>query len=266
MSRIEEALAKAAQRHIDMEPSRRGPESSLEAPGPFNSDSIANEKLVVLKTPASPEAEEFRKLKESLLKGGDKGRDMSDRNVFLITSPSHGEGKSLISANLALSLAQEFDHTVLLVDADLRRPTCHKNLEISSEVGLADCLIEGKRLDEVLIKTGIGKLMLLPAGRSIKNPVEIISSNVMRQLLMEMKHRYSDRVILIDTPPVLMFAETRTLADLADGVVLVVREGDTSLADVQEAIEILNGKVMGLVYNGTEFVQHSHYYYYQYSS
>ena len=83
----------------------------------------------------------------------------------------------------------------------------------------------------------------------------------------EMKQRYPDRILLVDTPPVLLFAETRTLADLADGVILVVREGESSLEDVQECLTLLNNKVLGLVYNATDYVQPAGYYRnYSYSS
>lgn len=265
MSRIEEALNKAAQRNVGQAPSSRPRPGPIPLRQPLvDPSTISNDKLVVLKTPASPEAEEFRKLKEALLKAV-KTQEAFD-NVILVTSPGQGEGKSLITVNLALSLAQEFDHTVLLVDADLRMPTCHRYLDIPSGLGLVDCLVDGVDLEKVLVKTGYGKLVLLPAGKPVKNPMEYFSSNTMRQLIEELKNRYPDRIILIDTPPVLMFAETRTLAGLADNVILVVREGDTSLEDIQESMNLLNNKVLGVVYNATEFVQHSQYPYYYYTS
>ena len=149
-----------------------------------------DDKLVVLKEPFSPEAEEFRKLKDALL--NESKRKDSVNNVILITSPGRGEGKSLVSANLAVSLAQEYDHTVLLIDADVRLPTCNKYLGITAETGLTDCLLEGKDLGQLLVKTGIGKLILLPAGKPAKDPLEMFSSNSMRQLLQDIKHRYAE--------------------------------------------------------------------------
>lgn len=258
MSRIEEALGKAAQRQADMPRSgadtffRQEP-SLLPPPNAVDPARLSEEKLVVLKTPASPEAEEFRKLKEALVKAIKSPETFN--NVVLISSAHHGEGKSLVVVNLAISLAQEFDHTVLIVDADLRLPSCHRYLEVTPEQGLADCLLDGVDLSKVLINTGIGNLVLLPAGKAVKNPLELFSSNAMRRLIAEIKERYRDRIILIDTPPVLLFAETRSLADLADGAVLVVREGKTSLEDVQECLALLNNKVMGLVYNATDYTQ-----------
>uniref|UniRef100_I2Q341 Capsular exopolysaccharide biosynthesis protein n=1 Tax=Desulfovibrio sp. U5L TaxID=596152 RepID=I2Q341_9BACT len=267
MSRIEEALGKAAERQAGMP----RPEARLffrqDAPLPQPSQAIdparlSEEKLVVLKSPASPEAEEFRKLKEALVKAI---RDPDGfNNVILVTSAHHGEGKSLLVVNLAISLAQEFDHTVLVVDADLRAPTCHRYLEVAPERGLSDCLLEGLDVGPALINTGIGKLVLLPAGKAVKNPMELLSSNSMRRLMTEIKQRYRDRIILVDTPPVLLFAETRSLADVADGAVLVVREGKTSLEDVQESLTLLNNKVLGLVYNATDYVKPCSSYYSSY--
>ncbi len=258
MSRIEEALGKAAQRHAGMpRPEARlffRQEATLPPPPhPLDPDRLSEEKLVVLKAPASPEAEEFRKLKESLVKSIRSPEAFN--NVVLVTSANHGEGKSLLTVNLAISLAQEYDHTVLIVDADLRAPACHRYLDVTPQRGLADCLLDGGDVGQALVNTGIGKLVLLPAGRTVKNPLELLSSNSMRRLIGEIKDRYRDRIILIDTPPVLLFAETRTLADVADGAVLVVREGKTSLEDIEESLALLNNKVLGLVYNATDYVK-----------
>lgn len=259
MSRIEDALSKATQRQSGISPpaawsAYRQDNTALPPPTPVEPNRLSEEKLVVLKNPTSPEAEEFRKLKESLVKAITLPGAFN--NIVLITSAHHGEGKSLITANLAISLAQEYDHTVMVVDADLRLPSCHRYLDIEPEKGLADCLTEGLDVGCALVKTDIPKLVLLPAGKKpAKNPLELLSSNAMRRLMTEMKQRYPDRILLVDTPPVLLFAETRTLSDLADGVVLVVREGECSLEDVRECTTLLNNKVLGLVYNATSYVQ-----------
>ncbi|WP_300156310.1 XrtA-associated tyrosine autokinase [Solidesulfovibrio sp.] len=257
MSRIEDALSKATQRQSGISPpaawsSFRHENTTLPPPTPVEPGRLSEEKLVVLKNPASLEAEEFRKLKESLVKAITSPGTFN--NIVLITSAHHGEGKSLITANLAISLAQEYDHTVMVVDADLRLPSCHRYLDVKPEKGLADCLAEGLDVGSALVKTGIPKLVLLPAGKkTVKNPLELLSSNSMRRLMTEMKQRYPDRILLVDTPPVLLFAETRALSDLADSVVLVVREGECSLEEVRECMTLLNNKVLGLVYNATSY-------------
>ncbi len=265
MSRIEEALAKAAGMHGGGG-AKAGTRSGM-ARVPL-SDAIrqqgakvAEETLVVINAPLSPMAEEYRKLKEALVKMTKRERF---ENLIAVTSATAGEGKSMTAVNLAASLADEFDHTVLLVDADLRRPSIHRYLGLGASKGLSDCLLEGLDVGEFLIRTDIGKLSVLPAGTAMPNPAELFSSETMRALFQEIKSRYADRYIIIDTPPVLPFAETRSIAGFVDGVVLVVKEGQPSLEQIQAAIDALDNKVLGIVYNGTQMLERSSYYYHQY--
>lgn len=274
MSRIEEALAKAAGMQSvpagkTMRPdtpevgARPASHGSTAARSPMAASipgvQLPEETMLVVNQPLSPVAEEFRKLKESLVKM--TRRERFD-NLVAVTSATVGEGKSMTAVNLAACLAGEFDHTVLLVDADLRRPTVHKYLGLGPQKGLSDCLREGLDLGKLLVRTDIGKLTVLPAGTPVANPVELFSSEAMRLLFQELKHRYPDRYIIIDTPPVLPFAETRSIAGLVDGVLLVVREGQPSLSQIEDAIEALDHKVLGIVYNGTQSQARSSYYSY----
>jgi len=220
---------------------------------------LPEETMVVINAPLSPMAEEYRKLKEALVKM--TKRERFD-NLIAVTSATVGEGKSVTAVNLAACLAREYDHTVLLIDADLRRPTVHKYLQLGSHKGLSNCLREGLDVGELMLKTDIGKLSVLPAGTPISNPVELFSSETMRNLFREMKTRYSDRYIIIDTPPVLPFAETRSIASIVDGVLLVVKEGQPSLDQIQDTIDALENKVLGIVYNGAHLENRSSYYYY----
>lgn len=265
MGRIEEALEKAAQRTpLDMSPVPHPPSDHACPPSPreTNPDQTTDDKLVVLKAPHSPEAEEFRKLKEALLKEA-KQRE-SFGNVILVTSATPKEGKSMVTLNLAVSLAQEHDHTVLLVDADLRKPSCHRPFGIAQRPGLSDYIVDNVPLSQVMTRTGIGNLVIIPAGKPTTTPCELFSSNTTRHLLKEMKHRYPDRIILIDSPPIISFAETRILADQVDAAILVVREKQSSIGDIQECSKLLQNKIMGIVYNGATMPQnHAHYYYYQ---
>jgi exopolysaccharide/PEP-CTERM locus tyrosine autokinase len=264
MSRIEEALKKASQ--------MRGKERSAEEPvSPVPPEPVAGAEeytesvpkkvipqdvldrvrgqhmLVSLNDIVSPAAEEFRKLKQNLVR---ITKREGFQNTILVTSGTVGEGKSVTSTNLAISLAQEFDHTVLLVDADLRRPTCNTLLGLDNTYGLSDCLMEGTDISKAMIRTGIGKLSFLPAGTPMANPGEVLASQRMATVLREMKERYSDRYVIIDTPPILPFAESRTLARLADMVVLVVMEGKLSKYELRETMEALSGaNVAGAVYN-----------------
>lgn len=254
MSRIEEALEKAAQLRASVIMAR--PASAgfnrLEQPPPFTGEplSVSSQLLVTATDPHTQAAEEYRKLKSAIVQ---ITKSAAFQNMLLVTSAIGSEGKSVTAANLALSLAQEFDHTVLLIDADLRKPTLHRYLGVENNRGLTDCLLDGVALKDALIKTGIGKLAFLPAGRSVPNPAELFTSQRVKDFFLEIKRRYHDRYIIIDTPPVLPFAETRSLSAFVDGIVLVAKEGLVTLHNLEEAVTCLNGAAMlGLVYNEAE--------------
>lgn len=275
MSRIEEALEKAAQlRTIAASPAARVlrnlPEPE-QCPAPDEHQylapestlvKISNPYLVTATRPGSREAEEYRKLKSAIVA---LTRQKEFFNTLMVTSALGGEGKSITALNLAVTLAQEYDHTVLLVDADLRRPSLHGYLGIEAGIGIADCLTDGIDIGEALIKTGIGKLSFLQAGKGLESPAEMLSSQKMRELFREMKHRYPDRFIVIDTPPVLPVAETRSLGALVDGVVFVVKESGATPDEIKDACAAFDrGKLLGVVYNNAELAAGAHYRYYDY--
>lgn len=277
MSRIEQALEKAA--HLRNTQTATAPlqeahvQPSGQAKHPLPPAMPAGEPLpqidnpfvATLSDPHSPVSEEYRKLK-SVVSAFAKHDGF--RNVIMVTSSVSSEGKSLTSLNLAITLAQEFDHTVLLIDADLRKPSIQGYLGMTPTKGLSEYLAGGVDLSELLIKTGIGRLTLLPAGTPVKNPVEFFSSQKMKEFVKEIKNRYPDRFIIIDTPPVLAFAETRSLGAIVDGVLLVVREGQATSESVTEAKNAFDSKkLIGAVYNDATMANlagHYHYYYYGY--
>jgi len=256
MSRIEMAMEKAARLRQGTDAAEPPQQTSVLPPVPPTIAPVSsqygklapdNPYLVNLHDPHSATAEEYRKLKSVLVKmtTGDVFR-----NCLMVTSSVPCEGKSLTALNLALSLAQELDHTVLLVDADLRRPSVHRYLNVEQGVGLAELLKGEAEIGETIIPTGIGKLSIIRAGRSIDNPAELFTSQRSKAILSELKSRYPDRYIILDTPPVLPFAESRSLAHLVDGVLFVVMERLASQANVKDALESLKAcPVLGLVYN-----------------
>jgi len=208
----------------------------------------------------SPVTEEYKKLKSMIVKLTRKDRFM---NTIMVTSSVRAEGKSLTSLNLAISLAQEYDHTVLLVDADMRKPSVHEYLGIPLSAGLSDCLTKDKKVEECLIRTGIGKLSILPAGTIQKNPVELVMSSKMRDLLAELKQRYADRYVIFDTPPLLPFAEVHSLSSLVDGVLFVIREGHTPLSSIKGGLDILKeANLLGCVYNCASVERFNGYHHY----
>jgi len=252
MSRLEEALEKAAMLRTsqnDQTPPAKPSVLPAHVPPPPTAETIklTNQLLVAATDPHTPIAEEYRKLK-TLIVQLTRGEN---RNMLMVSSSISNEGKSITALNLALTLAQEYDHTVLLVDADIRRPSIQNYMGLQKGVGLTECLLEGVDVKDALIKTGIGKLSLLPAGKGVqRNPGEIFSSKRAKEFFLEIKQRYHDRYIIIDTPPVLPFAETRSLSTLVDGVILVVKEGKVPLHQIKETIDCLKGaNLLGIVYN-----------------
>jgi len=172
-------------------------------------------------------------------------------NVLAITSPGIGEGKTLTALNLAASLAMEVDYTVLLVDANLRHPSLHEHLDLPSEPGLSDYLIEDTPLPELLVHPkGIDHLTILPGGRALLNSAEMLNSPKMSKLVDELKNRYAGRIVIFDLPPVLSTADAMAFAPYVDATLLVVEEGKTTRREVENAVDMLSStNILGTVLN-----------------
>jgi receptor protein-tyrosine kinase/non-specific protein-tyrosine kinase len=243
MSKLEEALEKAniireSQAHHTREKTEKVNKSDIKK--------ISGDNILILNEDDSPVAEEYRRLKSMVIR-----QTKSDfLNTIMITSSIESEGKSTTAINLAIALAQEIDHSILLVDADLRKPMVHNYLGIEYKYGLSDYLTRDIDLSEVLINTEIENLVLLPAGRKVSNPVELLSSSKMKALVGELKHRYMDRYVILDVPPALPFADIIALGAMVDGVIFVIQEGRAKKSTIQEALDMLrNLNVLGAVYN-----------------
>lgn len=196
--------------------------------------------------------EQFRVIKRPLLTNSfAKKSEAKNSNLIMVSSSLAGEGKSFCAVNLAMSIAMERDHTVLLVDADVARPMIPKILGLETDKGLLDVLIDDKLdLTEVLIKTNIEKLSILPAGRPHPNANELLASQSMGILLKELVHRYEDRIIIFDSPPLLLTSESRVLAGQMGQIVLVVEAEETSQQTVRETLrQIESCEIVNLVYN-----------------
>jgi len=267
MSKIENAQEKAARVHELEHEVLSSAESSGEAVESGLPLLVPQNRLIVTLTePGSPAAEEYRKLKAMIIK---LTQQDARKNVIMVTSSNSGEGKSLTAINLAISLAQEVSHSALLIDADLRRPSLAEYLGITADTGLAECLRDGVNVSSAIIGTGVPKLDILPAGRSVSNPVELLSSPKMKSLLLELKRHYPERYIIIDTPPILPFAETHIISMLVDGVLFVVKEGETTVQDLQDSLDILKGTtVLGISFNDVDVsaqgMNNRYRHYYQY--
>jgi exopolysaccharide/PEP-CTERM locus tyrosine autokinase len=205
-----------------------------------------SKKLVSLVEPQSYEAEQFKMLRNSILF---PVAGAAPRSI-LITSCLPAEGKSFVSANLAVSIAMNVNKHVLLIDCDLRKPDLHRIFGFGDMPGLSDFLAERRSLDSLLVKTTVDKLTLLPGGPVPSNPSELASSQWMSAMLEEVKYRYQDRLIVIDSPPPGLAAETSFLARQVDGILLVVKYGKTPKEDVEDLMETVGSdKILGVVIN-----------------
>lgn len=181
-------------------------------------------------TPRAQIANEFRVIKRPLLTNvqGRSATPVERATLIMVTSSLPGEGKTFVSVNLAMSLAMELDTTVLLVDADVSRPSVLTRLGLPQAPGLLDLLTDSSLgMSDVLLRTNVDNLTLLPAGRPQGRATELLASEAMMRLLDEMASRYADRILVFDAPPLLPSTESRVLATHMGQVVVVVEADHT---------------------------------------
>ena len=198
--------------------------------------------IIVPNAPRTRMADQFRVIKRPLIANATrKGAGaVKDGNLIMVTSALAGEGKSFTSINLAMSIAAELDHTVMLVDADVARPSVLRVLGLPPGPGLLDVLENRVELADVLLRTNVDKLTILPSGTPHLKATELLASEAMNQLLNEMATRYADRIIIFDSPPLLLTTESRVLASHMGQIVVVVHAGRTLQADVQAALATID--------------------------
>jgi non-specific protein-tyrosine kinase len=173
-------------------------------------------------------------------------------NSLLVTSANPGEGKTLTAINLAISFSHQINGTVLLVDADIRKPMIHNYFGLGELPGLSDYLIGKAEIADILVNPGMDRLVILPGGRPLTNSAELIDSARMKALFKEMKQRYRDRYIIFDSAPVLTSADPLVFANFVDRILVVVEAEKTKRQDVKKVFDILKDKpVIGTVLNKT---------------
>jgi len=199
--------------------------------------------------------EEFRIIKRPLLKRAfaECAPKENPGNLIMVTSSLPGEGKTYSAINLAMSIAMELDHTVLLVDADVARPSVLRTLGLPAQRGLMDILLDDKLdLSDVMLRTNVDTLSILPAGTSTPRATELLASSTMTAMVHELANRYPDRVIIFDSPPLLLTSESRVLASHMGQIVVVVESQTTTQHAVKEALTQLEGIAnVNLLYNKT---------------
>ena len=201
--------------------------------------------LVTALEPRQPVAEAFRNLRTSI----QYARVDKPVKVLLITSPVPADGKSFIAANLAISLAQA-GNSVVLIDADLRKPVQHRLFDLPNRIGLTSVILNLEGSRSALQHTSVSGLQVLPSGPHVPNPTELLASNKVRQFIGLLGSKVD--VVIIDSPPVLAFADAAVLSTLADGAMLVVGCGTTrrtAAAQAGERITSVGAKLLGVVLN-----------------
>ncbi len=189
--------------------------------------------------PRSQLADEFRVIKRPLLANvqGKSAAPVARANLIMVSSSVPGEGKTFTAINLAMSIAMELDSTALLVDADVSRPSVLERLGLPPSGGLLDVLTDpALALSDVLLRTNVERLSILPAGTPKPQATELLASDAMNRLLEDMANRYADRVLVFDAPPLLPSTESRALATHMGQIVLVVEAERTPQASVVQAL------------------------------
>ncbi len=206
-----------------------------------------SERYVVFSENGGAPAEAYRMLRAQVLR---RARERQMRMIGIV-SPADGDGKTLTSINLALSIATEPNQTVLLLDLDLRRPSMGAALSIPAGPGVAAALRGDVPFANVMWRPlGFERLVIAPAGERVEASSELLANVSTQERLTEIKTRFSDRLTLVDLPPVLLSDDVVTIAPLLDGVLLVVSEGHTRREDVLRCRELLaNTPVIGVVLN-----------------
>ncbi|TVX93609.1 CpsD/CapB family tyrosine-protein kinase [Paenibacillus agilis] len=216
-------------------------------------------KLITAYSPLSPIAEIYRTLRTNIQFSS---IDCPMKSI-MITSAREGEGKSTTLVNAAVAYAQS-NMKVVIVDADLRKPTIHEFFQLSNRVGVTNVLAQQASLEDVILESGIPNLKVIPAGTIPPNPSELLSSPSMTNLLTELSEQYD--LIFVDTPPVLLVADAQIMAAKCDGVLLVVQYGRIKREEIKKAkanLELVNANLLGTVLNQYKAKVSSRYHYYR---
>ncbi|TSA44595.1 MAG: polysaccharide biosynthesis tyrosine autokinase [Deltaproteobacteria bacterium] len=213
-------------------------------------DVVLDDRLVSFFDPSSMVAEQFKRLRTYVIKPGVE----NSPKTILVTSAMAGEGKSMIAINLAITIAVDLNSNALIVDCDLRNPSLSRWFGFREQKGLTNYLLGEALLPDLLVKTSVDKLTILPGGTVRENPVELIGSKKMKSLVADLKMRYDDRYIILDSSPLLATTEPRVLSDMADGIIFVIKSADTPRESVQQALKLIDKKrIIGVVLNQVQF-------------
>ncbi|HLN25328.1 MAG TPA: CpsD/CapB family tyrosine-protein kinase [Patescibacteria group bacterium] len=253
MERMQRAIEKAREQRQKTTPPPSAPVKPRPTPSvaaqtravPLSEATLAQNRLVARSTDDAA-ADIFRVLRTQVL----QQMTTEGYSTLAVISCNPSEGKSLVAANLAVSLAMDVKQTVLLADLDFRHPSVHRYFGIVPETGLSDYLNDGTPLADCLLRPDLERLVLLPINKPVDGPAEMLATPKMTALAQELKSRYADRIIIYDMPPLLTTSDTLAFLPHLDAVLLVVEERRTTEDDLKRAMRLLAGHTLiGTVVN-----------------
>ncbi|HUQ50748.1 MAG TPA: XrtA-associated tyrosine autokinase [Gammaproteobacteria bacterium] len=276
MSRIEDALKKLRQPSTPVAPPAKTTQRSSIPLASKKKVAVEGDKHHVVQADlvaggllapldhATAVADDFRRIKRPLIVNATKAdAELADAmNVIMIASALPGAGKTFCSVNLAVSISLERELNVLLVDADVPKPHISREFGLSDKPGLIDLLLdEQSDVADFLVRTDLNDITVLPAGRAHPQATELLASDRMSQIVRELASRYRDRIVLLDSPPLLLTSEAQALASQVGQIALVVEAGETSHQMLAHALEVLDhDKAVNLILNKTRGVMGGGYY------
>ena len=255
MSKIQEALHKwDKEKQVvapDSEKAPRSGKETLPSSSPAEKVQVTRKglidpHLIVYLEPEGIIADQFRTLR-ILLRLNERAQPFQK---IVISSPGQKEGKTTVCLNLAIALSTEQDTRVLVVDTDFRNPTVHKMLGLKFTPGLYNFLAETVSFEQTIYETNIPNLSVIPAGKQLANPTDMLDSDKMKDFLARVKNQYD--YVLFDAPPVIPVSDTTTLAIHSDGIILIVEAEKTRMPTLSSALELLekaNINIIGLILN-----------------
>jgi capsular exopolysaccharide synthesis family protein len=218
--------------------------------------------LITLSNPRSPISESYRSLRTNI----DYSAIDEKIQVIMVSSAGPGEGKTTTITNLAITYAQS-ERKVILIDADLRKPTAHHNFSISNRWGLSSVLSQQCTLEESIQSSSVPGLDVITSGTIPPNPAEMLGSNRMNAVIQQLRDMYD--IILIDTPPLLAVTDAQIVATKSDGAIMVVDQGRVKRDIAKKAIQNLqtvNARILGVVLNNVKRKANEESYYYYYGA
>ena len=190
--------------------------------------------------------EYYRQLRSQVL----SEMNQNNWNTLAITSPGENAGKTLTSINLAVSIAQEVNQTVMLVDLDLRKPNVHESFGVDVEKGIVDCLFHNEPMEDILFNPGFPRLVIMPGRALGRHSSELLTSPEMNGFLQEVKTRYQSRIIIFDLPPLLRNDDALVFTPNVDASLLVIEDGVTTPDDITRSIQLLGrSHLIGTILN-----------------